>query len=106
MTRTLSLGYSPCPNDTFIFGALAEGRIDPSPLAFKIFMADVEVLNRKAGAGELDVTKVSVSAVVRLLGEGGGGLGHAGSVLVAPARSHSSRWRTANQAIRAFTRGL
>jgi len=67
MTRTLSLGYSPCPNDTFLFGALAEGRIDPSPLAFKIFMADVEVLNRKAGARELDVTKVSVSAAVHLL---------------------------------------
>jgi len=67
MTHQLKLGYSPCPNDTFIFYALAHRRIDLDALRFAVSLADVEVLNRQAGNGLLDVTKVSVHAVLHLL---------------------------------------
>lgn len=42
----LSIGYSPCPNDTFIFDALAHGKIDTEGLEFDIVLADVEALDR------------------------------------------------------------
>jgi len=69
MNDVLSLGYSPCPNDTFIFFALANGLIDSAGARFQITLADVEVLNRKAGKGELDITKVSTHAILNLLDE-------------------------------------
>ncbi len=58
----LSLGYSPCPNDTFIFDALVHGRIDTEGLAFDVRLGDVEELNQLAVAGTLDVTKLSYHA--------------------------------------------
>lgn len=59
---TLSLGFSPCPNDTFIFDAMLHGRVDTEGLAFEVFMEDVEALNRRAFAGEIAVTKLSYHA--------------------------------------------
>ncbi len=58
----LTLGYSPCPNDTFIFDAMVHGRIDTEGLEFAVHLADVEELNRLAFAGDLDVTKLSYHA--------------------------------------------
>jgi len=58
----LTLGFSPCPNDTFIFDAMVHGRIDTEGLEFDYFLADVEELNRKAIADEVDITKMSYSA--------------------------------------------
>lgn len=58
----LTLGFSPCPNDTFIFDALVHGRIDTEGLTFDVRLGDVEELNRLAFAGELDVTKLSYHA--------------------------------------------
>src|SRR5512135_3370014 len=58
----LTLGFSPCPNDTFIFDALVHGRIDTEGLEFEYFLADVEELNRKAFASEVDITKISCHA--------------------------------------------
>lgn len=63
----LSLGFSPCPNDTFIFDALVHQKIDTEGLEFDIILADVEELNQKAFAGELDVTKLSYHAFAHLL---------------------------------------
>ncbi len=60
--KTLSLGYSPCPNDTFIFYALTHGKVDPGNLVFKELLLDVETLNQKALLNELDITKVSCHA--------------------------------------------
>ncbi len=57
MPQRLSLGYSPCPNDTFIFGGLALQAVQPEGLHLEPFLADVEVLNRKAREAHLDVTK-------------------------------------------------
>lgn len=58
----LSLGFSTCPNDTFIFDAMVNGKIDTEGLAFTMFLADVEELNRHAFANELDITKLSYHA--------------------------------------------
>jgi 1,4-dihydroxy-6-naphthoate synthase len=58
----LTLGFSPCPNDTFIFDAMVHGRIDTEGLEFDYFLADVEELNRKAIAKEVDITKISYHA--------------------------------------------
>lgn len=63
MDRTLSLGYSPCPNDTFIFHALVHAKIGAGGLSFRETLADVEALNRMALRGELDVSKVSCHAL-------------------------------------------
>jgi 1,4-dihydroxy-6-naphthoate synthase len=59
---TLSLGFSPCPNDCFMFDAIVHRRIDMEGLEFSVHLADVEALNRAAFAGEADVTKLSYHA--------------------------------------------
>src|SRR6202007_1780128 len=58
----LSLGFSPCPNDTFIFDAMIHHKIDTEGLDFEVFYDDVETLNQKAMRGELDITKLSYHA--------------------------------------------
>ena len=58
----LTLGFSPCPNDTFIFDALVHHKIDTEGLEFEVVFADVEQLNLWALAGKLDVTKLSFNA--------------------------------------------
>jgi 1,4-dihydroxy-6-naphthoate synthase len=58
----LTLGFSPCPNDTFIFDALVNGRIDTEGLDFEYFLADVEELNRRAFTSDVDITKISCHA--------------------------------------------
>jgi len=60
--KKLSLGFSPCPNDTFIFDALIHHKIDTKGLEFDVFFDDVETLNKKALQGELDITKLSFHA--------------------------------------------
>jgi 1,4-dihydroxy-6-naphthoate synthase len=62
----LTLGFSPCPNDTFIFDALVNGKIDTRGLRFRYVLEDVETLNRRAAAGDLDITKLSYSAFLHL----------------------------------------
>lgn len=62
--KNLSIGYSPCPNDTFIFYALTHGHVPLSGIAFKEpVLADVEQLNRWAMEEKLDVTKLSFHAL-------------------------------------------
>ncbi|RZL64627.1 MAG: 1,4-dihydroxy-6-naphthoate synthase, partial [Pedobacter sp.] len=58
----LTLGFSPCPNDTFIFDALIHNKIDTEGLEFEVVFDDVETLNQKALRGELDITKLSFHA--------------------------------------------
>jgi 1,4-dihydroxy-6-naphthoate synthase len=61
-TMKLTLGFSPCPNDTFIFDALIHHKIDTEGLEFEVFYDDVETLNQKAFRGQLDITKLSYHA--------------------------------------------
>ncbi|MFN4314553.1 MAG: 1,4-dihydroxy-6-naphthoate synthase [Chitinophagaceae bacterium] len=59
----LSLGFSPCPNDTFIFEALVSNRIDCAGLNFELVLEDVQTLNEWAQNGKLDITKLSFPAL-------------------------------------------
>ena len=63
----LSLGFSPCPNDTFIFDALVNKKIDTGHFEFEPILADVETLNQWALEGKLDITKLSFPAFFRSL---------------------------------------
>jgi len=58
----LSLGYSPCPNDTFIFDALVNKKIDTEGLEFDAVLEDVETLNKWSFEKKLDITKLSYPA--------------------------------------------
>jgi len=58
----LTIGFSPCPNDTFIFDALVHHKIDTEGLDFEVYLGDVEDLNNKAFKAELDITKISYHA--------------------------------------------
>jgi 1,4-dihydroxy-6-naphthoate synthase len=87
----LSLGFSPCPNDTFIFDAMIHGKIDTEGLKFDVRLGDVEELNQQAFAGNLDVTKLSYHAYAYLtdkycLLDAGSALGNnCGPLLIARA---------------------
>lgn len=59
----LTLGFSPCPNDTFIFDALVNKKIDTAGLTFEPVLEDVQTLNAWAAEGRLDVTKLSFPAL-------------------------------------------
>lgn len=59
---TLTIGFSPCPNDCFIFDAMIHHKIDTEGLEFDVFMDDVETLNQKAFDNKLDITKLSYHA--------------------------------------------
>jgi 1,4-dihydroxy-6-naphthoate synthase len=59
---TLSLAFSPCPNDCFVFDAIVNRRIDLEGLEFSVTLADVEALNTAAFAAASDVTKLSFHA--------------------------------------------
>ena len=85
----LTLGFSPCPNDTFIFDAMVHNRIDTEGLSFDLVMEDVEALNHRALRRELAVTKLSYHAFAHLVDdyallESGSALGNGvGPLLIA-----------------------
>lgn len=85
----LSVGFSPCPNDTFIFDALIHQKIDTKGISFEVILADVEELNQRALAGELDITKLSYHTLAYVreqyyLLKSGGALGYqCGPLLIA-----------------------
>ena len=54
-----TLGFSPCPNDTFIFDALVNHKIDTEGLEFDVQLEDVQTLNEWALQGKLDFSKIS-----------------------------------------------
>ena len=58
----MTLGFSPCPNDTFIFDAMIHQKIDTEGLEFEVKMADVKELNEMAFEEKLDITKLSFHA--------------------------------------------
>lgn len=75
----LTLGFSPCPNDTFIFDAMIHGKIDTEGLTFDVSFDDVETLNQKAMQGALDISKLSFHAFAYVVDNYA--LLHAGSAL-------------------------
>lgn len=72
-----SLGFSPCPNDTFIFDALVNQKIDTQGFSFDVVLEDVQTLNQWAIEGKLDITKISYGVLplalhqYRVLNSGG-----------------------------------
>ncbi|MEA3362378.1 MAG: 1,4-dihydroxy-6-naphthoate synthase [Thermodesulfobacteriota bacterium] len=92
--RQLSLGYSPCPNDTFIFYGLIHGKIPCPEVKFIEQLEDVETLNQLALQGQLDLTKISYHAFGHLrenyvLLRSGGALGRGCGPLVIAAEDIS-----------------
>ena len=76
----LSLGFSPCPNDTFIFDALVNKKIDTQGIDFIVQLEDVQTLNNLARGGNLDISKISYGVLPLVLNEyivlnSGGALG-------------------------------
>ncbi len=91
----LTLGFSPCPNDTFIFDAMVHGRIDTEGLEFDYFLADVEELNRRAFIGDINITKISYHAYSYiaqnyLILDSGSALGHRNGPLLVSNREITS----------------
>jgi 1,4-dihydroxy-6-naphthoate synthase len=90
--QLIRVGHSPDPDDAFMFYALARGKIDTGPYRFQHEMADIETLNRRALAGELELTAVSLHAYAFLtdryvLCTGGASMGDGyGPILVARQR--------------------
>lgn len=105
MNRHLSLGYSPCPNDTFIFYALVHGRIGTPGLSFRERLEDVETLNRLAFDKALDLTKISYHALGHLRSDyallrSGGALGRGcGPLVVTREETEMKRLRGKSIAI-------
>ena len=85
----LSLGFSPCPNDTFIFDALVNKKIDTQGIDFSVHLEDVQTLNNWARGSKLDVSKISYGVLPLVLNEyivlnSGGALGKGvGPLLIA-----------------------
>ena len=75
----LTLGFSPCPNDTFIFDAMVNGTIDTQGITFDYVMEDVETLNIWAEQGKLDITKLSYNTFIHTVNQYA--LLHSGSAL-------------------------
>lgn len=69
MTAPLRIGFSPCPNDTFVFHALVHGSVRPGGRPIEPVVEDIEVLNRRAvdSSDPLEVSKLSVAALARAL---------------------------------------
>ncbi len=92
----LTLGFSPCPNDTFIFDALIHGKIDTEGLSFDVTFDDVETLNQKAMRGKLDITKLSFHAFGHVVDKyallnSGSALGFGVGPLLICKKEHSDR---------------
>lgn len=93
----LSLGFSPCPNDTFIFDALVNHKIDTEGLEFEVYLEDVQTLNQWAIQGKLDVSKISYGVLPLILENytvlnSGGALG----VGVGPLLISNREWSMVN----------
>ena len=101
----LTLGFSPCPNDTFMFDAMIHGKIDTEGLEFEVIMEDVEALNSLAFEQKLDITKLSYHAFGHLLGkyellDAGSALGNnCGPLLIAKKEMTNSEINSAKIAI-------
>lgn len=91
----LTLGFSPCPNDTFIFDALVNQNIDTGGLSFDVVLEDVETLNQWALEGKLDITKLSFPAFFKsvqqyVLLESGSALGKGVGPLLVSRKDNSA----------------
>lgn len=95
MDKPLTLAYSPCPNDTYVFAALAHGLLPQAP-PVRVVLEDIENLNNSALKGDYELTKVSYGAVPSLAASyrilrAGGALGRGCGPLLVSRPSNGSR---------------
>lgn len=103
----LSIGFSPCPNDTFIFDAIVNNKIDTQGIKFEVRTEDVQQLNTWALDQQLDVSKISYGVLPLLLDSynlltAGGALGFGvGPILICkdPNLVHETHWENMKIAI-------
>ena len=101
----ITLGFSPCPNDTFIFDALVNNKIDTKGFEFEVLLEDVQTLNEWAKQGKLDVSKISYGALPLFLDNyivltSGGALGKGvGPLLIASKQLAEDRVNNATIAV-------
>ncbi len=106
--KKITLGFSTCPNDTFIFDAMIHQKVDTEGLDFEVIMGDVEELNTKALNNELDVTKISYHAFSKieknyLLLDSGSALGYKnGPLLISKHRIYPDEVKDIKIAIPGF----
>ena len=103
-TLKLSLGFSPCPNDTFIFDALVNRKIDTKGLSFDVQLEDVQTLNEWALQGKLDFSKISYGVLPLVLQEyivlnSGGALGKGVGPLLITKFEVDTPWTSENKSI-------
>lgn len=99
MVDKVLLRISPCPNDTFAFDALINGRIDTEGVAFEVEFADIEELNNGVLAGSPDVSKISTSLLPEIadryeLLDSGSALGRGNGQLLVHRRGDTSPIRS------------
>lgn len=93
--RKFTIGFSPCPNDTFIFDALINKKIDTEGFAFEVVLEDVQTLNNWAIENKLDISKISYGVLPLVLHHyivlnSGGALGQGvGPLLIAKKQDSS-----------------
>lgn len=90
----LTIGFSPCPNDTFIFDAMVNGFIDTPGFEWEPVLEDVETLNRWALEGKLDITKISYGVLADILPQygmlnSGGAMGRGVGPLLITSKENS-----------------
>ena len=119
---SLTFGFSPCPNDTYIFYALAHGKLDSPDVKFQVDLQDVETLNLRARDVFYDLTKISIHAICHVFRDyvllnSGGAMGKGCGPLVisgndiAPHKLHDipvaipGKYTTANLLFQIFTDG-
>ncbi len=101
----LTLGFSPCPNDTFIFDALVNKKIDTEGLEFEAILEDVETLNQWALQDKLDITKLSFPAFFQsldnyILLDSGSALGKGvGPLLISKTEVRDQKWEVKENTI-------
>ena len=106
--QKITLGFSTCPNDTFIFDAMVHHKIDTEGLEFEVVLGDVEELNQKALKNELDVTKISYNAYAKvannyLILDAGSALGYKnGPLLISKHKIYPDELGTVSIAIPGF----
>lgn len=89
-----TLAFSPCPNDTFIFDALVNGKIDTEDFEFNVSLEDVETLNNNAISNQYDISKISYGVYHKIINnyiilESGSALGTGvGPLLISKEKKH------------------
>lgn len=94
----LTLHISPCPNDTFMFDAIVNGRIDCDGMAFDVEYHDIEELNRGAAASRADISKISCAVLPSIAGryellDSGAALGRGNGPLLVRRRGDTAPLR-------------